>query len=113
MQQAARLAQGASGRGVTRVRVRRGARPWGVPVVGGVMALVLLTAAPTSTAPATHERSLAELAEAYRAGDRDAAVVAVSLLSRERIEGEVLSLRRKGVEVRARREYVVPGATER
>ena len=85
---------------------------YGVPIVGSALALVLATNAPL----AAGDRSLAELVEAYRTGDRELAVAAVTLLSRERVEAEVerlvAILSRAGLSGRALRQAAAALLTE-
>ncbi len=79
------------------------------------LALILATSAPLVAAQPARDRTLAELASAYRAGDRGAALVA-TLLPRQAVETEVDRLAtlyaRAGLAGNAERQAVVALLTE-
>lgn len=56
------------------------------------MLVVAISGTLSSTAPAAGERSLRELAQVYRDGDRDRAMAALALRSRESVESEAEQL---------------------
>ena len=60
-----------------------------MPISGRALALLLAASAPLAAAQPARERSLADLARAYRDGNHESAVIAARLLARETVESEV------------------------